>query len=226
MKTVHWRMGQYGGKDVVGIPRKWMSNFFVPRVHCPEVSSKAKAVEHCRFTMQPIWKRLRLFFAKIISVNRLSLYGAVAEMCEEYETLHDRSGQPAAGGKSSSPLALSVTKTEVSLDCDDLANQDLLLQQYGERIEKLSQQDQLSKFCVDAGFLNVVEIGQYFMTKDTAEISQFRAVACCEYTFFQEKKRHHNQDDGCKETPKLGLCWKLQFVDCMVNTELRSEFCL
>ena len=26
---------------------------------------------------------------------------------------------------------------------------------------------------MDAGFLNVVEIGQYFMTKDTAEFSQF-----------------------------------------------------
>ena len=52
----------------------------------------------------------------------------------------------------------------------------------GERIEKLSQQDKLSKFCVDAGFLNVVEIGQYFRTKDTADLSQFHAVACREYT--------------------------------------------
>ena len=29
-------------------------------------------------------------FRIIVSVNQLSLYGAVAEMCEEYETLHDR----------------------------------------------------------------------------------------------------------------------------------------
>ena len=49
-----------------------------------------------------------------------------------------------------------------------LARKDLLLQQYGERIEKLSQQDKLDKFCMDAGFLNVFEIGQYFITKDTA----------------------------------------------------------
>ena len=84
-------------------------------------------------------------------------------------------------GQSSSSLVLSVIKTEVSLDCDDPVNQDPLLQLYGERIEKLSQQDKLSKFCMDAGFLNVVEIGQYFMTKDTAEFSQFRAAACREY---------------------------------------------
>ena len=36
------------------------------------------------------------------------------------------------------------------------------MQRYGERIEKLSQQDKLSKFCTDAGFLTVVEVGQYF----------------------------------------------------------------
>ena len=69
------------------------------------------------------------------------------------------------------------------LNNDDLAHNEFLLQRYGERIEKLSQQDKLSKFCMDAGFLTVVEIGQYFMTQDTAELSQFTdAVACRECT--------------------------------------------
>ena len=38
----------------------------------------------------------------------------------------------------------------------------------------------MSKFCLDAGFIHVVEIGQYFMTKDNGE--QFYAKACREYT--------------------------------------------
>ena len=39
------------------------------------------------------------------------------------------------------------------------------------------------KFCTDAGFLTTVEVGQYFMTKDTEEFSQFTdSVACREYT--------------------------------------------
>ena len=79
-------------------------------------------------------------------------------------------------------LVLSVIKTAVPLDTDDPANQYLLLQQYGERIEKLSQQDKLSKFCMDAGFLSVFENGQYFMTKDTRDLTQFNTVACREYT--------------------------------------------
>ena len=40
-------------------------------------------------------------------------------------------------------------------------------------LEKLSQQDGLSKFFMDAGFLNIVEIGQYFMTK-----RQWRTILC------------------------------------------------
>ena len=111
---------------------------------------------------------IETFFCIIVSANQLSLYGAVPEICEEYESLHERTGRPAVMGQSSSSLVVSVIKTEVLLDCDDPVNQDLLLQQYGERIEKLSQQDKLSKFCMDAGFLNVVENGQYFRTKDTA----------------------------------------------------------
>ena len=42
---------------------------------------------------------------------------------------------------------------------------------------------------MDAGFLNVVEIGQYSMTKDTAEFSQFKdAVTCREYTLPRDEE--------------------------------------
>ena len=123
------------------------------------------------------------------SANQLSLSGAVAEMCEEYESLHDRSGRPdQVMGQSSSSLVLCAIKTDVPLDSDDLAYKHFLLQQYGERIEKVSQQDKLSKFCMDAGFLTIVEIGQHFRTKDTAEFSQFRAAACREYTLPRDEE--------------------------------------
>ena len=68
----------------------------------------------------------------------------------------------------------SVIRTEVPLDCDDPPNEDLLVQQYGERVEKLSQQDKLSKFCMTAGSLSVMENGRYFKTKDTGDLTQFQ----------------------------------------------------
>ena len=161
---------------------------FEPRVQLSTGQLKSKGGGNCRYTIVPICETIQTVFRTIISVNQLSLYGTVAQMCEEYETFHDRMGQPAVGGQSSSSFVPSVIKTEVPLDCDDRAHKDLILQQYGERIEKLTQQDKLCKFCMDAGFLNVVEIGQYFMTKDTAEFSQFtNAVACREYTLPREK---------------------------------------
>ena len=46
--------------------------------------------------------------------------------------------------------------------------------------KSLSQTDRMSKFCMDARFFSVVEIGQYFMTKDNGE--QFYAKDCREYT--------------------------------------------
>ena len=122
---------------------------------------------------------IETMFRIIVSANQLSLYGAVANMCEECESLHDRSGQlDKVMGQS---IVFSEINTEVPLENDDPAYQNFQLKQYEERIESLSQTDKVSKFCMDAGFLSVVEIGQYFMTKDNGE--QFYAMAFREYTF-------------------------------------------
>ena len=51
-----------------------------------------------------------------------------------------------------------------------------------ERIESLSPESRVSRFCEEAGSIRVVEVGQYFMTKDTGVFRQFRSVACREYT--------------------------------------------
>ena len=60
-------------------------------------------------------------FRTIVSVNQLSLYWAVAEMCEEYESYHNRTGRPVVGGQSSPSFVPSVIKTNAPLDSDDRA---------------------------------------------------------------------------------------------------------
>ena len=56
-------------------------------------------------------------FRIIVSANQLSLYGAVANMCEECETLHDRSGQHDMVMRQT--IVLSEIKTEVLLENDE-----------------------------------------------------------------------------------------------------------
>ena len=145
-------------------------------------------------------------FRTTISVNQLCLYGAVAETCEEYESFH--AGTPVVGEQSSSSFVPSVIKTNIPVN-DDPADKELVMQRYGERMEKSSQQDRLSKFCMDAGFLTVVEIGQWPVVS----------------TLCHETKKHRNQKVASKQTPKLDPYWELQLVACTANMELRSESC-
>ena len=68
-----------------------------------------------------------------------------------------------------------------TLSTDDPAQEDLL-QKYKKRVERLSQQNRVIKIGTDAGFLTTAGVGQYFMTQDTEEFSQFtESVACREY---------------------------------------------
>ena len=130
---------------------------------------------------------IQAVFRTIISVNPLSIYGAVSDLCEECKTCHVRTGRPVEAGQSHPLFVPSVMKTHIPLT-DDPAQEDLL-QKYQERIGKLSQQDKLSKFCTDAGFLNTVEVGQYFMTTDTDEFLQFaEPVTCREHTLPRDEK--------------------------------------
>ena len=55
-------------------------------------------------------------FRTIIYVNQLSLYGLVADMCEECESCHDKTGRLAMEGQSNPLFVPSVMKTKHILD--------------------------------------------------------------------------------------------------------------
>ena len=119
----------------------------------------------------------------------------------------------------------SLMKTHTPLT-DDPAQEDLL-QKYQERVESLPQQNRVIKICTDAGFLTTVEVGQYFMTKDTEEFSQFTdSVALVVSTLYHEMKNHLTRKVGFEGTPKLGPCWKSQPSTYKLNMEWRLELSL
>ena len=161
----------------------------MPRVHCPEERSKAEEVGNFLYTPALMGERLKLFFAQLFLFDQLSIYGAVSDLCEEYKACQVRTGRLVLAGQSDplfEPASLS-TKTPTP-STDDPAQEDLL-QKHKERVERLSQQNRVIKICTDTGFLTTVGVGQYFMTKDTEEFSQFtEPVACREYIFPRDEK--------------------------------------
>ena len=79
-------------------------------------------------------------------------------------------------------IVLGEIRAEVPLQHENSMNDQILWQQYIQQIESLSPENRVSRFCKEAGFMRVVEVGQYLVTKDTGNLRQFRSVACREYT--------------------------------------------
>ena len=148
----------------------------------------------------------------ILSVNQLSVYGAVANICEEFESHQDRSGElEILLGQS---IVLGEVKAEALLQNENPMNDQIIWKQYIPQVESLSPENNVSKFCKEAGFMRVVEVGQYFVTKDTGEFRQFQSVACTEYTL--------PRDDRASQ-PKGWSGSHDQFFSTL-NMELKFEF--
>ena len=127
---------------------------------------------------------IETIFRIIISVSQLSIYGAVAAICEEVEIHQDGSGEPDI--QMGQSIVLGEIKAEVLLQDENPMNDQIIWQQYIERIESLSPESKVSRFCMEAGFMRVVEVGQYFMTTNTGDFRQFRSVASREYTLLRD----------------------------------------
>ena len=79
-------------------------------------------------------------------------------------------------------IVLGEVKAETPVHDEDPRNDQITWQQYIQQVESLSPENGVSKFCKEAGFTRVGEVGQYFVTKDTGVFRQFQSVACREYT--------------------------------------------
>ena len=68
--------------------------FSVQRLHCPGVFSRAKGHGKLCIHFTADYPTIETVFRIIISANQLSIHGAVATICEEFEDHQDRTGQP------------------------------------------------------------------------------------------------------------------------------------
>ena len=145
-----------------------------------KLKSKGKGKVSIHFSADP--DTIDTIYRIILSVNQLSIYGAVAAICDEYEDQPDNTGEPVVlEGQS---IVLREVKAEAPAR-EEPEDSNILMQKYFQQVKLLSPENRLGKFCKEAGFMSVVEVGQYFVTKNASEFL-LRTVACREYTLLRD----------------------------------------
>ena len=174
-----------------------------------KLKSKGKGKVSIHFTADQ--DTVDTIYRIILSANQLSVYGAVAAICDEYENQPDNTGEPVIlEGQS---IVLGEVKAEAPAR-EESEDSNILLQKYFQQVQSLSPENRLSKFCKEAGFMRVVEVGQYFVTRDAGEFNQ--TVACREYTLPRDDKA--SQPKGwIRGNMRLGLVLEV------TTTELKFE---
>ena len=75
----------------------------------------------------------------------------------------DSTGQPfILVGQS---IVLGEIKAEVPVHDEEPRDAQIVLQQYFQQVKSLSPENRVSEFCKEVGFMRVVEVGQYFVTR-------------------------------------------------------------
>ena len=206
-------------------PQKADTQSSVPRVHCPEECLKARVVARGDGKLSIHYcadlETITTVFRTIISVNQLSLY--VAEICEEYETFHDRTGQPVVGGN------------RVPHSCQLWSRQKcfwIVMTVLTKIFYCNNMENELKSYHNKTNWVNSVWMQDFWMLLKSDSISRRKTLETWHNfmqwpvvnTLFQDMMDHHNQKDGSEGTPKLGPYWKLQPVACMINIKWTSEF--
>ena len=129
-------------------------------------------------------KNIELLLQMVISVNQLSLYGAVADMVAELPVGQRGSGKPKAPGQLDKQEIL--TQRPIPEWQANEERQGNPLQEYEERFEILSEVQKLSRLCSEAG-LRLVEIGQFFYALPSPR-GEGNQSLCREYTLPRDQK--------------------------------------
>ena len=132
--------------------------FSVQRPHCQWGILKSKGRGKLSFHFAADQDTIDTIYGIILSVNQLSFYGAVAAVCEEFEGHQDRSEERVIlMGQS---IVLGEVKVEDPLYNENPTNDQIIWQLCIQQVESLSLEYKVSKFCKEAGFMRVVEVGQ------------------------------------------------------------------
>ena len=138
-------------------------------------------------------ENIELLLHIVISANQLSIYGAIADLCDEVPKRIRLAGHPASSlalGKLAAPKHLEKVEIPTVLSEAEYSTDEQLWgnrrQEHEQNFEQLSEDQKLSKLCSDAG-LKLVEREQYFYTLETKEGQQMQHL-CREHTLPRNEK--------------------------------------
>ena len=148
-------------------------------------------------------ENIQLILRTVISVNQLSIYGAVADLCRELSKISRVSGKVDANEYLETVGILAALPTaDPHTDAELQGN---LLQDYERKFEQLPEDQKLSKVCCDAG-LKIVEKGQFFIKFDEEEGPNEINNLCREYTLHRIEEASRVRG-WILETPKFAQSW-------------------
>ena len=163
---------------------------------------------------------VQLLLKMVITVNQLSLNGAVADLIQELSVDERASGKPVALDQMEQEILSQPLLAEVQ------ANEELqgnLLQNYERRFENISQDQKLSKLCSEAS-LNLIEVGQFFYAPPSPNGDKTQSL-CREHTLPRDEKE--NCAKGWIESDaRFGPVSDMKFAKHTEDTALKLKFLL
>ena len=134
-------------------------------------------------------ENIELLLQMVISVNQLSLYGALADMIAQLTIGQRAPEKPGASGELHKQEILTQPPlAELQANEERQGN---LLQEYEQRFEKSSEDQKLSRLCSEAG-LGLAEVGQFFYALPSPRGEGYQSL-CREYTLPRDQKRNSNK---------------------------------
>ena len=158
-------------------------------------------------------------YRNILSVNQLSVYGAVAAVCEEFEGHQDRSGEPEILMDQS--IFLGEIKAEALLQNEDSTHDQIGSRTFNKLIrfhQKVKWVDSLRKqdFCV------LLKLDNVSWPRTLVILDNFVQWLVA-ITLYLQMIQLLNQKDGFKEIWELDLYWKSRPVFSSSNMGLKFE---
>ena len=149
-----------------------------------ELRSKESGMKSTHFNGSN--QNIELLLQTVISVNQLSIYGAVADMIEELPVGQRPVEKPIA--PSQQDKVEIITQPPLAETQANEERQGKLLQEYEQRFAKMSEDQKLSNRCSEAG-LRQVEIGQFFHALPSPREIGYQSL-CRECTKPRDQKKN------------------------------------